>query len=107
MEYLIIPLILLASAIILEWKYKIRLYSSLKERLLTTLIFFIIGVLWDHFAIYRGHWSFGTGLIGFKIGLMPIEEYLFILIIPFWVLTIYKVIDKKLNKNWFKKLFRK
>jgi lycopene cyclase domain-containing protein len=100
MEYLVILLLLLASAIFIEWKYHIRLYHSRKERIIVTLIFFVIGVLWDHLAIWRGHWNFsGQKLLGITIGLMPLEEYLFILIIPFWILTVYKVLDKKLKKE--------
>lgn len=98
MEYLIILLAFLMSAIFLEWKYNIHLYHCRRERVVISLFFFIVGVLWDHFAIYRGHWSFGeTGLLGIKIGLMPLEEYLFVLIIPFWILTLFRVLDKKIK----------
>lgn len=98
MEYLIILLVLFAFAIFLELKYHIHLYHSRKERILVTIIFFIVGVLWDSLAIFRGHWDFpGRGLLGVKIGLMPLEEYLFILIIPFWILTLYKILDKKIK----------
>ena len=98
MEYLLILLFLLISGIFIEWKYHIRLYHSRKERFIITSFFFIIGVLWDSFATYRGHWSFlGDGLIGLKIGLLPIEEYLFILIVPFWIITIYKLLDNKIK----------
>jgi len=98
MEYLAILLILLVSAIFIEKKNHIHLYESRKERIIVVLVFFIIGVLWDHFAIFRGHWHFpGPGMIGIKIGLMPIEEYLFILIVPFWIITVYKVLTKKIK----------
>lgn len=98
MEYLVILLILFASAIFIEWKYHIHLYHSRKERFIVTFVFFVVGVLWDHLAIFRGHWEFqGKGLIGIKIGLMPLEEYLFIIIIPFWILTVYKLLDKKVE----------
>lgn len=98
MEYLIILSLFFISAIFLEWNYKIHLYHSRKERIIITLSLLIVGTAWDHYAIYRGHWTFlGTGLIGIKIGLMPLEEYLFCLIVPFWILTVYKVLDKKIK----------
>jgi lycopene cyclase domain-containing protein len=98
MEYLIILLVLLAVGLFIEWKYRVHLYHSRKERIIVTLVFFVIGVLWDSFAIFRGHWDFpGPGLVGLKIGLMPIEEYLFILIVPFWIITMYKILDKKIK----------
>ncbi len=98
MEYLAILLILLVSAIFIKWKYHIRLYESKKEAIIIILVFSVIGILWDSFAIFRGHWSFpGPGLIGIKIGSMPLEEYLFILIVPFWTITVYKALTKKIK----------
>ena len=61
MEYLFILLALLISAVFIEWKYHIHLYHSRKERFIIILTFFIIGVLWDNFAIFRGHWGFPGG----------------------------------------------
>ena len=98
MEYLLILLFLLVSALFIERKYHIKLYHSRKERIIATLTFFIIWVIWDTYATYKGHWTFhGNGLIGIKIGLLPLEEYLFILILPFWIITLYKLIDKKIK----------
>lgn len=97
MEYLLILIGLLLISIFLDWKYHMRLYDSRKERILIPIIFLVIGTLWDSFAIWRGHWSFeGSGLVGIKIGLMPLEEYLFILIIPYFILTIYKALKKEI-----------
>jgi lycopene cyclase domain-containing protein len=88
----------LVSGLFLEVNYHIHLYHSRRERIIVSLIFLIIGSLWDSLGIIRGHWSFpGTGLIGIKVGVMPIEEYLFMLIIPFWILTVYKLMDKKIK----------
>ena len=97
MEYLLILIGILLISIFLDWKYHMRLYNSRKERILIPIIFLVIGTLWDSFAIWRGHWSFeGSGLVGIKIGLMPLEEYLFILIIPYFILTIYKALKKEI-----------
>ncbi|MBI2674542.1 MAG: lycopene cyclase domain-containing protein [Candidatus Yanofskybacteria bacterium] len=93
-EYLLILLFLFASAFYVEWKYKIHLYHSFKERLVITLHFFVLGTAWDTFAVWRSHWSFpGEGLIGVKIWLLPLEEYLFFLIMPFFILTVYKAYE--------------
>jgi lycopene cyclase domain-containing protein len=95
-EYLIILIVLLLVALVLEKTYHIHLYHNRKERLEITGLFFVIGVVWDTFAIWRGHWVFPSGNnIGIVIGLMPLEEYLFALIIPYFILTIYKIIDSK------------
>ncbi len=95
MEYLAILVALLVSAVVLEHRYEVRLYRSMRERLVVTGLFFVVGVVWDTAAILRGHWSFHDGgLVGIRLGVMPLEEYLFILIVPFWILTVYTVVDE-------------
>jgi lycopene cyclase domain-containing protein len=99
-EYILILIILLIITIILEKAFHIRLYHNLKERLIVTGLFFIFGVLWDTFAIWRGHWLFPQGRnLGIVIGLMPLEEYLFILMLPYFILTVYKIIDSKFKES--------
>jgi lycopene cyclase domain-containing protein len=80
----------------LKLKHKIQLFKSTREALRFFLACLAIGVTWDSFAIFRGHWSFGEQFFtGIKLGLMPVEEYLFILIIPFSVLVLYKTMTEK------------
>lgn len=97
MEYLSILVILFVSAVLVEYRFHIHLYESRKDRVVVTAFFFVVGVVWDTFAIMRGHWSFNeAGLVGIRIGVMPIEEYLFILIVPFWIITMYKLFEQRL-----------
>src|SRR5258706_12152166 len=97
MEYVVILLILFGVSLFLEQKFNLHLYQSRKERILIPLAFFLIGVIWDSYAVVRGHWNFNTEkLLGIKIGVLPIEEYLFFLIIPYTVLTIYRVLKKQI-----------
>lgn len=100
MEYFIILMALLLITFFLERKYKIHLYNSLKQRLFTVTLFCVIGILWDSYAIWRGDWVFPEGKnLGIIIGFMPLEEYLFILIVPYSVITIYKIIDSKFSHS--------
>ncbi len=97
MEYLIILILLFIFSLGLEIKYRIHLYKSRKERLIIPLVFFVIGVLWDSFAVIRGHWYFNMdNLLGIRIGVLPLEEYLFFLVIPYATLTIYRAIKKEI-----------
>ena len=44
----------------------------------------LIFSLWDIFATWRGHWSFDPASVGtLKIVNLPLEEFLFFLVIPF------------------------
>jgi len=58
--------------------------------------FFVFGSLWDTFTIYRGGWIIPIEkTLGITIGLMPLEDYLFMLISPYFVITMYKFFTKK------------
>jgi lycopene cyclase domain-containing protein len=93
MEYTFVLIFLAVVALILEYRYRIRLYSSRRERWLIPLFFFFVGLGWDSFAVWRGHWYFDySNLLGIQIGLLPLEEYLFFVVIPYFILTVYRVL---------------
>lgn len=95
MEYLIILFSLLIVSIFLHWRFRIQLYANRKQAVAIIFVLFFIGVLWDSLAIARGHWLFPSSHhLGIIIGNMPIEEYLFMLIQPYFVLVIYSLIKK-------------
>lgn len=98
MEYLIILTLILAITIFIELRYHIHLYHSMKERIIVTLNIFIVGMIWDYYATYNSHWVFpGPGLIGIRIFNLPIEEFLFFLIVPYAAFTMYKFYDRKIK----------
>ena len=98
MEYFIILMAILLVTIFIEWKYHIHLYHSMRERIIVTLNIFVFGMMWDYYALYREHWVFpGSGLIGLRIYGLPIEEFLFFLILPYAAFTMYKFYDKKIK----------
>ena len=98
MEYISVLTIILVVTIFFEYKYHIHLYHSRKERLFVTLNIFIFGMIWDYWAVYNHHWIFpGEGLIGTRIYGLPIEEFLFFLIVPYGALVMYKFYDKKIK----------
>ena len=95
MSYLSILLIFLLLSVFFEWKFHIRLYHSFKERIVIVGLFFILGILWDFYAVSQGHWKFpGDGLLGIYFGILPLEEYLFFLIMPYFAVTFYKSLEK-------------
>lgn len=90
---ILIPFVLVS--IFLELKYKINLYQSKKERFVIPVTFFVIGLIWDWYATINGHWNFNfKNLTGIRIGILPLEEYLFFIVVPYSVLTFYKVLKK-------------
>lgn len=96
MEYLATLVFVFLVSMSLKLKYKIQLFNSVKEGLVLAILLLVIGGLWDSYAILRGYWSFEEEFfIGIDIGIMPLEEYLFMLIIPFLVLVLYKIVTRK------------
>ncbi len=54
----------------------------------------------DIYAVRHGVWKFpGDGILGLHILGLPIEEYLFMLVIPYFVLVVYKFIDNKFSQS--------
>lgn len=97
-EYALILLLLLVITIFLHRRYKIKIFKSRSHLLIYYIIVLFIGIVWDHIAISRGHWSFGEEfLLGPRLGLMPVEEWGFILILAYFGQVIYKTIEKQLN----------
>ncbi len=47
MEYFLILLAVFLIALFFENKYHVHLYKSRQERIKVTLLFFVIGVIWD------------------------------------------------------------
>jgi len=75
--------VLLASGW-LEWAFDLRVYRDPKRLLATVAIAAPPFILWDAFAISQGHWFFDRSQMLGIIGPLniPLEEYLFFLIIP-------------------------
>ena len=97
LEYLIILLGLLLVTVFLHKKFQLKLFESRKQLFVFLLVEYIIGIAWDSYAIYRGHWVYPhERTLGIFIGLMPLEDYLFIFVVPYFSLIIYKLIIKKI-----------
>ena len=80
------------SCITLKLSLGLRLFESKKHALLTLGSLFVIGSALDSLALVRGYWSYQQQfLVGVTIGLMPLEEYLFMLITPLLTITVFRL----------------
>ena len=98
MEYLLLLVYILLVCIIVNLKYKLQIFESSKQAVAVFVSLFVIGVGLDSLAVLRGYWRFienGNFFVGIKIGVLPLEEYLFMIVIPFLTLTIYSLVRKK------------
>ncbi len=96
MEYLLVLVSIFLICMAVKLRYKLQIFKSAKEGAFVLGSLFAIGSCLDSFALLRGYWSFEEKFfVGIKIGVMPLEEYLFMLVIPFLTLTIYRMARKK------------
>jgi len=100
MEELIILIFLFAATIVLEIKYKLVLCHSKKERVWTTLVVLIIMIAEEQVARINEIWLFpGPGMMGIYIFGLPLDLYLFYVILPYFVFVVFELIHKKMDKK--------
>ena len=98
LEYLIILLFWLIVAAALHYRYRLKLYRNIRQMVVTLGFYFIVGVAWDMIGASRGHWEFGyENLTGIRVGILPFEEVLFMLVVPYGILVFYKFFGMKIS----------
>lgn len=81
----------------MAYKYNIKIYKSFRQRLTLSLFVFVVAIICDSWLVSQNIISFNMNkLIGIKIGLLPIEEYIFYLVVPYMVLFLYKLTKRSL-----------
>ena len=94
-EYLLILIVVFLVSFFIHRLSKVTIFISKRHLFIFFGIIFVIGTIWDQLAIGRGHWSFGAEfLVGSYLGLMPIEEYIFMIIVVYFALVIYRITEK-------------
>ena len=83
-EYAMVLLIAGAVPFALSFWPPLRFYKNMKALLLSLLSVVVVFGAWDVFATWRGHWHFEeSGVWGINIINLPLEEWLFFIVIPF------------------------
>ena len=85
LAYLGVMAFALAGSVWLEVALRTRVLRRWRRLLLSLLPVLAFFVVWDLYAISRGHWTFDpartTGLL--LPGRLPVEEVVFFLVVPF------------------------
>ena len=83
-EYLIVLGVSLAAPLVMSFSKNLDFYRYPARLVLSIGIPFVLFVLWDIIVTARGHWDFNPNyILGFRIFILPIEEILFFIVIPF------------------------
>lgn len=101
MYYLGVVLFLSLLCVLLEIIFKEHLFNSFKERILWVSLCLILGISWDMYSMPKQHWVFsGKGILGvYFYNVIPIEEILWFLVVPYFFITIYKTIKIMMGKK--------
>ena len=97
--------LLLAGSVLapflLSFDRKVAFYKRWKALFPATLITAIVFILWDIYFTKHIVWWFNKEFVtGFFISGLPIEEWLFFIIIPYCCIFIYEVSRAYIKKEW-------
>jgi len=103
-EKLTYALLLAGSVVIpfsLSFDRKVAFFRHWKSLFPATLITAAIFIAWDIYFTRHNVWWFNKDYVtGFFIAGLPVEEWLFFIIIPYCCIFIYEVSRAYLNKTW-------
>jgi lycopene cyclase domain-containing protein len=108
-KYLYAILLLFSTAYPLaqSFEWRIKYYTKWKRLLPAILIMCAIFIPWDVWFTAKGVWWFNDKYIsGIKLFHLPIEEWLFFIIVPFACMFIYEVLNYYIKKDIFGKVAR-
>ncbi|MBX7241407.1 MAG: lycopene cyclase domain-containing protein [Bacteroidia bacterium] len=108
LTYLLLDLFTILGPLILSFDKKVAFYTKWKyffPGMLITAVFFLV---WDEIFTRKGVWQFNPEFVtGVFLGSLPLEEYLFFMVVPFSCIFIYECIlcyfpfpaeDKRFNQ---------
>jgi lycopene beta-cyclase len=92
-EYLIVLGAVLAFPLALSFLMPLKLYSRWKPMTMAMSTVCAVYWMWDCIVTARGHWSFNPAyILGATILGMPVEEWLFFVIITFVSIFTYEAV---------------
>jgi lycopene cyclase domain-containing protein len=91
--YLILLLFTLSYPLAQSFESRICYYSKWKKLLPAIFVMMLLFIPWDVLFTKMGIWQFNERyFLGFKLWFLPLEEWLFFIIIPFACIFIYEVL---------------
>jgi lycopene cyclase domain-containing protein len=98
-QYLLLLVLCLVITLPLELIFGARVYRRPRRLLLTLLPVVLLFAAWDLLGILRNHWRYNPDFVtGLRVGLIPIEELAFFVVIPICGLLTYGAVGELLGK---------
>jgi lycopene cyclase domain-containing protein len=99
--YLTIDFLSIVFPFLFSFFSKAPFYKKWKYAWVAILIPALVFILWDEIFTYLGVWGFNpTYLIGVNVGVLPIEEILFFICIPYACLFTYYTIKNQVERDY-------
>ncbi|NWN87369.1 MAG: lycopene cyclase domain-containing protein [Micrococcaceae bacterium] len=97
-EYLLLMAACVLITLPLEFLLRARVYRRLPLMLPSVLVVVLVFGLWDLVGIARDHWTYNPEFItGIHLGIMPLEELVFFIVISLCALLSYEGVSTVLN----------
>lgn len=97
--YLLLDLLTLACPLVLSFEKRVNYRSSWLPSLMATLIIAVPFLVWDAIFTAHNYWGFNRRYnLGIDLFGLPLEEYLFFIVVPFACTFIYEVSKYYFNK---------
>ncbi|QTO38432.1 lycopene cyclase domain-containing protein [Tessaracoccus sp. MC1865] len=98
-QYLILMAACVAITLPLEFVLRARVYRRPLRLLLAMLPMLVVFLAWDVLGILRDHWTYSERFTtGIMLGVLPLEELLFFLVIPICGLLTYEGVGYVLGR---------
>ncbi|MFV0450754.1 MAG: lycopene cyclase domain-containing protein [Propioniciclava sp.] len=98
-QYLVLMAGCLLITLPLEYVLRARVYRRPVRLLLALIPTVAIFVVWDIVGILRDHWSYSAEFTtGIMLGIMPVEELVFFLVVPICGLLTYEAVGQVLGR---------
>lgn len=94
-QYLLVLASCLAVTLPLEIIGGARVYRRPKALLSTLAPVVVVFAGWDLIAVHHGDWWYSERyILGLRLAALPLEEWLFFLVVPFCALLTYEVLGR-------------
>lgn len=98
-QYLALMAACLVLTLPLEFVLRARVYRRPLRLLLALIPTIVVFVIWDIVGIVRDHWSYSPKFTtGIMLGVMPLEELVFFIVIPICGLLTYEAVGDVLRR---------
>lgn len=96
LHYSYVLIFISICAIGVNFGFRLQFSKKLKLFLLTDSLILVVYLIWDFWAISKGSWFFDPDqILGIMLlGKLPIEEFLFFIIVPLMTVLTYLALTK-------------